>query len=350
MFIHATNITGVGASFVITSFIDAASEMGILDNSQIYLPADGPLGNYSSKKGYIFRYKRYLSNSYSRIIECIFSRFIFPKSEKIIVLGDLPLNGLKNQIVLVHQPNLVYPAINNLSSKKITYRIFRAIFNSNLKYVKQFIVQTEVMADELQRSYPKIIGRVKVVPQPVPNWFMQGTKTNNKQRGKILTLFYPAAGYPHKNHQLLIELNDLIQKDKINQISFEVYVTLSSEEYTPYKDIKFVKNLGRLNPSEVLERYQNCDALLFLSRMESYGLPLVESLKLGLPIVCVDLPYAKWMCGENAYYFSHKSPQSLVDSLIKLDFDLSQNLKPNYENELLKFPKSWSDVVVEFTK
>jgi len=350
MFIHATNITGVGASHVVTSFIDAASEMGVLDNAQIYLPADGPLGNYSSNKGRIFRYTRYISNRYSRLIECIFSSFIFPKSEKIIVLGDLPLRGLRNQIVLVHQPNLIYPAVNSLSSKNITYRIFRAIFNSNSKYVQQFIVQTEVMADELQRSYPKIMGRVKVLPQPVPSWFIQNNEISGNQRGEILTLFYPAAGYPHKNHRLLLGLNELLKNDKVKKIKFEVWVTLSSEEYKPYQDIKFIKNLGRLTPKEVLENYQKCDALLFLSVMESYGLPLVESLQLGIPIICVDLPYAKWMCGDKAYYFSYDSPESLIAGLIRLNVDLGQNFKPNYQYELAKFPKSWNDVVVEFIK
>lgn len=348
MFIHATNITGVGATHVVTSFIDAATELEVLNDATIFLPADGPLSNYHPLRGRILRYKRKLANSYSRLFECFFAQFLFPQDEQFIVLGDIPLRGIKNQVVLVHQPNLIYPSVNKLSSKRLTYRIFRLLFKYNLKFAERIIVQTQVMADELRKSYPKLKNKTVVIPQPVPNWFKSFKIHENKQESDVVKLFYPAAGYPHKNHKLLIDIfnNKTIFKSK--RVPFEIWLTLSDEEYLPYKDISFIKNFGRLKPTEVVEKYKSCDAVLFLSVMESYGLPLVEALTLNLPIICADLPYARWMCEEKGFYFQYDSALSFINSFIQLQEHLKNKKQIDYSAVLSKFPEDWKAVVAKF--
>lgn len=349
LLIHATNVSGVGASQVVTSFIDAASDMGLLNQeTDVYLPSTGMLSIYQPKSGLTKRYKRFLPNSISRLIEILFAAYIFPQKESVVVLGDIPLRNIKNQIVLVHQPNLIYPTVNILSSRKFTYRVFRMLFSTNLKYADQIVVQTQVMASELEQCYPKISGKIKIIPQPAPNWFKLSGRLNNQISNDCITLFYPAAGYIHKNHKFLHLINDLVMSNQIEDVKFEIWLTLSDDEFAPYENIKFVKNLGRLNPAQMMSTYERCNSLLFLSLMESYGLPLVEALKMSLPIVCVDLPYANWMCDNNAYFFSHKSAESFLAMLRRLKNDIINGVLPDYKISLEKFPNSWEDVVNGF--
>lgn len=349
MYIHATNTTGLGASQVIASFIKSAYELGLLKHSVVYLPVKGPLSNFCIGDLKIIRYKRFLPNSISRVIECLFSKYIFPKDQLAIVLGDIPLKGIKNQIVLVHQPNLVSPSVNPYSSKSLKYRIFRTLFRYNIRYAKKIIVQTGVIADELNISYPSIKNKLFIIPQPVPgNFSLKDKYPKIIDRRGPLTLFYPAAGYPHKNHHFLLKLNDHFKNNDLSEINFEIWLTLSDEEYMPFKNITFIKNLGRLDYETVLKKYNDCDALLFLSHSESYGLPLVEAMNYSLPILVVDLAYAKWMCNNKAYYFEYNSIKSFLSAKSELIRNISEGIYSNYSNELQKFPKSWNDVVLNF--
>lgn len=349
MLIHSTNITGLGASQVVTSFIDAACNLNLLDKSIVFLPNEGLLLNYSPSKGKLYRYKRFLPNSISRIIEIFFGKYLFPEQPVTIVLGDIPLRAIKNQVVLVHQPNLIYPRVNPLSGKSIKFRLLRSMFKSNLKYATRIIVQTDVMKNELLLSYPQLVGKIEVVSQPIPSWFkFINDKKPVKKINQTLRLFYPAAGYNHKNHLFLKDFNDYLIKNTIEFPNIEVWLTLTSEEFAPFEKLSFVKNLGRLNHDQVINAYKQCDSLLFLSLAESYGLPLIESLSISLPILTIDLPYARWMCEDSVYYFRPNSFNSFLEKLYELNQDLCNNVNPNYKSTLSKFPKSWEEVVKIF--
>lgn len=349
MIIHATNTTGLGASHVITSFINGASNLGLLNNSILYLPEKGPLNNFSPSNGKVVRYKRWLPNSFSRLFECLFASLIFPSNEQTIVLGDIPLRGIKNQIVLVHQPNLVNPKINRLSGNSLHYKIYRALFKMNLKFASWIVVQTDVMKDDLIKSYPTINEKILVVPQPLPSWFKIAEAIIEKNfSSDVITLFYPAAGYSHKNHLFLNKLNSYFIENKIDKFNFKILLTLTDEEFLPYNNIPFVENLGRLNSEQILNAYGASDALLFLSLVESYGLPLVEALKLGLPILTVDLAYSRWMCDNEAYFFENESMDSFFQAFNNLSSDLNKQIKKDYTNVLQKFPLSWETVVQKF--
>lgn len=340
MQIHATNINGLGASHVVLSLLDAMSKDPKYAGATVYLPKDGLLKNYGNKKSNIRIYKRYLPNSISRFIECLFSQFFF-KNEPTIVLGDIPLRRIDNQVVLVHQPNLIKPSINKYSGKSFGFKINRILFSLNHKYAKKIIVQTGSMANELIASYPKIKDKVIISPQPVPSW-LQLKKVSKEFYNNKTILFYPSALYSHKKHQFLIEVNEFLKDRKT--FNFEIWLTLKDEEFIEFKHIRFVKNLGRLSTDQMNNTYSKVDALLFLSSMESFGLPLVEALTLNLPILAPDFNYSRWMCEDKAYYFKPYKANSFSTALDKVIKDINDKKTVDYKKILEKFPKDWETV------
>lgn len=346
--IHATNINGLGASQVVKSFLDSCEKLDYLIDAKIYLPEHSGLSNYKSEKGKCINYNRFFPNGISRIIETLFSRFYF-ENIPTIVLGDIPLRGIENQIVLVHQPNLIYPRVNKYSSKGMIFRINRLIFSLNIKYAKNIIVQTGAMADEMIQSYPKIKNKMLVVPQPVPNWFSKAkfVDRENSKSHKII-LFYPAAFYPHKKHQFIHELYVYCYKQNINFSDFEIWFTLSKDDFEQFKEIPFLKNLGKLDTEQMIDKYKKADALLFLSSMESYGLPLVEALTIHIPIIAPNLKYARWMCEDSAFYFEPYNVKSFLLTLEHLKHELKNNEVHHSPIVLKKFPISWESVASAF--
>ncbi|MEC5166459.1 hypothetical protein RCH18_002199 [Flavobacterium sp. PL11] len=344
--INASNINGLGASQVVLSFLQAADRLNLLADTTIYLAKNESFNNLNFNNGNFKIYTRNLPNSISRFVECFFSKLIF-QNYPTIVLGDIPLRGISNQIVLVHQSNLVYPKYNNYSSNSWKFRINRFLFSVNHKYAKKIIVQTGAMAKEMLLSYPSLKNKIVVIPQPVPNWLQVENKFVLRKDEKHY-LFYPAAFYPHKKHDFLLKVNTYCLKNKINCNDFEIWVTLSDSEFEEFKSIKFLKNLGKLNSDQMNEYYKRATALLFFSSMESYGLPLIEALTINLPIIVADFNYSKWVCEDVAYYFKPYDEKSFLEAINFYKKDYSAGITNDYSIVLNKFPKKWEDVVKEF--
>ena len=348
MQIHATNVHGLGACQVVISFLDSSQRSSNLSSTNIYLPSYGTLSKYNSSKLNTIFYNRFLPNAFSRVFECIFSRLFFSDTAT-IVLGDIPLRGISDQVVLVHQPNLIYPKINQYSSRSLIFRINRFLFSINQRFAKKIIVQTGAMAKQMIASYPKIKDKIIICPQPIPNWFsIEDVNCKKRIDPQKLYLFYPAMYYPHKKHNFLIDVEAYCRKHNYNLNNYEIWLTLDDEDFNQFKKIKYVKNLGILNQDEMHHYYMKANALLFLSSMESYGLPIVESLTMNLPIIIADFEYSRWLCEESALYFKPYDEHSFIIALDKLKDELIINSNRNYSHLTDKFPKSWDNVVDVF--
>jgi glycosyltransferase involved in cell wall biosynthesis len=90
--------------------------------------------------------------------------------------------------------------------------------------------------------------------------------------------------------------------------------------------------------------YAEADALLFLSLTESYGFPLIESMFIGLPIICPNLPYAHALCGDQAIYFEANDIQSLREACIELKTRLLRGWHPDWSAQINSLPKDWDSV------
>ncbi len=98
-----------------------------------------------------------------------------------------------------------------------------------------------------------------------------------------LNLFYPATDYLYKNHATLF------QAIKIADKNVKLYLTAVEND----SGCKNVHCLNTIPHPQIYSIYKACDALVFPSYMESYGLPLIEAAMIGLPIIAADLPYAR---------------------------------------------------------
>ena len=346
--IHLTNITGTGASQLLESLLPALVECDEAHILKIYLPETGSLSRFSSetKKIEVKYYRRFLPKAISRFLECTFFSYKFSGSTPILVLGDLPLRVNVRQILFVQTPHLISQKIFAWRPSGWKYLISRFIFRLNMNRVAAFIVQTDIMKAALIASYPSISDRITVINHPPPSWLLncKGLDRIHKDQVRNLRLIYPAAEYPHKNHSLLGRIK--VTESEIWPVE-EILLTIRQVS-NPAPSIPWINCIGHLSPAEMINAYGAVDALLFLSKKESYGFPLLEAMFLGLPVICPDLPYARTLCGDQAIYFDPDSIESLRAALIELRGLLSDNWKPNWSEQLRSVPKNWEDVASAF--
>ena len=66
---------------------------------------------------------------------------------------------------------------------------------------------------------------------------------------------------------------------------------------------------------DIAALYAKASGLLFLSKGEGFGLPLVEAANYGVPIVCSDLPVFREVAGSAATYVASGSARDLAEAL-----------------------------------
>lgn len=347
--LHFTNIVGAGAVQVMRSLLPALKDQSLAKITELHVPAFGELSHLErfGWKCKTSAYRRFLPNAISRVLECTVFSSRFDGGTPLLVLGDIPLRTKSRQTVFIQTSHLTDGMQGAEGASALKYKISRLLFHANLRFARDFVVQTTSMKDALIRTYPKLTpDQVHVVSQPVPAWLMKSGLT---RRGRVrenadLALFYPALDYPHKNHQLLRSIDFSAAKSwPVSSLTLTVDSGSKADPGLPW-----TKCTGTLSETEMLEHYATVDALVFLSLTESYGFPLIEAMWIGLPIVCADLPYARAVCGDTPIYFNPQDGNSLRLALITLREKLANKWWPDYRKQLLLIPKDWSEVAKEF--
>lgn len=72
---------------------------------------------------------------------------------------------------------------------------------------------------------------------------------------------------------------------------------------------------------QLRSRYAESAAFVFLSEYEGFGLTPLEALSAGLPVLLLDTPVAREVCGDAAAYVTHADPVLIEQALHSLLFD-----------------------------
>ena len=341
--LHLTNVVGLGAVRLLQSLLPSLVIQRNYRFEEVYLPASGELANYSQfEQGTLLtRYKRYLPNLISRLLECTLFGSKFDGVTPLLVFGDIPIRCKSKQTVFVQTSLLAGGASTGRELGAVKYWIARWLFRRNIRYASNIIVQTEAMKSSLIDSYPEIKNRVHVISQPAPSWLIRAQLKRTKFHNRAepgLRLFYPAEAYPHKNHRILRE----IDRPAIWPI-LELILTIP-DNLNPNPSVSWIRCIDKLEPDIMLNFYRTTDAVLFLSLSESYGFPLVEAMWIGLPIICPDLPYARTLCGEQAIYFDPYNVASLHAAIVDLNKRCESGWWPDWSTNLERIPRDWNEV------
>ena len=73
--------------------------------------------------------------------------------------------------------------------------------------------------------------------------------------------------------------------------------------------------MEKVTDTEVARLYSHASGLLFLSKGEGFGLPLVEAANYGIPIVCSDIEVFNEIAGQYATYIQSDDPTVVASEL-----------------------------------
>lgn len=171
--------------------------------------------------------------------------------------------------------------------------LYKYLYKINLNNNRYIVVQQKWLREKFRQN----LNSKSEIIVAIPNIIVTDINDKiivNKNKKKIF--IYPTFPRVFKNIECACEATRILSH--IN-LEFEMHITISGNEnkyskqlFDRYKNVSQIKFLGRLKREEVFLLYQQCDALVFPSKLETWGLPISEAKVFHKPILVADLPYA----------------------------------------------------------
>lgn len=277
-------------------------------------------------------------------------------------LADIPVPTKAKQIFLFDWAYAVYPESSiwkNMGFKDLLVRKTKVWFFKQFKtYIDFTIAQTKNIKNRLQLVYE--IKNIEVIPNAVSLENMarnpSRAKNFNLPNGfKALCLTYY---YPHKNLEILLKVAEEIKKA---QLDYKIVLTIEEGQHPDaakllhsISDAKLedvIINIGPVDMKHVPDLYNQCDALLMPTLLESYGLTYVEAFFNEKLIFTSNLDFAQDVCQDAAVYFDPYDHKSIFDSLVATvgDEELKSLLIENGKSLLGKL-NSWDEVFSKYNR
>lgn len=181
---------------------------------------------------------------------------------------------------------------------------------------------------------------------------------NDKNYTKVekLTRFsnyylYPAVAWPHKNHLRLIEAFGIINKRNPNKefrlvltgtVEHVLSTSLWNRKIKEMKGDNFIDVLGHVTDDELITLMSNAKGLVFPSLYEGFGIPIIDAMKFGIPVLASKISAIPEVTHDSVEYFENPYDSfQIAEDISKFDekinnkeYDIEQAKKVSSEYSL----------------
>jgi glycosyltransferase involved in cell wall biosynthesis len=148
-------------------------------------------------------------------------------------------------------------------------------------------------------------GRLHVVPLGVEHDVF-----HPDGRSREPFLLYPARRWPHKNHAFLFDVFSEIRRSRP-----ELELVLTGERNIGAGLPDGVRSLGYVSTDELAELYRRAAVLVFPSRYEGFGWPVLEAMASGCPVAAASGTAVEEVAGEAAVLFAPDATDEAVEAI-----------------------------------
>lgn len=192
-----------------------------------------------------------------------------------------------------------------------------------IEHARAFIAVSENSAIDLVRWYPEAGKRsINIMHNGVSSDFRPATPERIRQfknkHGITLPYFLfvgPREWY--KNFRLLLEAFLLLPEPHAYCI-VSPHGEKLEEEFAGHPGSAFVHLTGRLSDEDLVAAYSGAVALVYPSLYEGFGLPPLEAMACGCPVITSTAPAMLEVCGEAAIYVKPDDCDALASAMASL--------------------------------
>lgn len=197
-------------------------------------------------------------------------------------------------------------------------RVIQWITCRSVKAANHVLVQTEAMRELLSKKTRIQRNRISVF-MPNARRLVANAESLRldylKRDPNRKRFLYVGGNAPHKNLEVVtkgLEILPVSQRPSW-------YATLHESSILCQHGSAIC--LGTLTWPELCEAYRNVGAVVMPSLSETVGLPMLEAMSVGTPVLAADRPYAHAVCEDAAVFFDPLSPYDFAKKLSRLFAD-----------------------------
>lgn len=272
---------------------------------------------------------------------------------------NIPIFYRGKMVTTIHDvTHLVLPEFlpNKFAKYYAKFMIWLAIKKST-----KILTVSENTKKDLIRMFKVKSEKIEVILNGVGEEFVKKDKNSikylynkfNIPKDKKI-LMYVGNLKPHKNLERLLEAYS--KTSNMNETclllvgkAFEKYNVLEDKE----KQLKIERNVihtGIVLNEELVDLYNLADLFIFPSLYEGFGLPILEALRCGTPVICSNTSSMPEVGGDFVGYFD---PYNIDDIAKKINDNLDKNLdyekvkKYTKQFDWKKISKKYMEIVEE---
>lgn len=231
---------------------------------------------------------------------------------------NMPYYIPKKTIVTIHD---LIPFTAYWDRSKMKFKIFQYFLNRSIKYSQFIVCISNTVKNELISFNKKIDKKAYVIYEFIDDKFININKFNKALLTEPYLLFV-GNRKKHKNLCMLIKAFNNIK----NFIPHKLVIAGAKDsKFDEVDDLKENLNLSArivefISPDDdtIINLYQHADLFVFPSLFEGFGLPPLEAVALGCPVILSDIPILREIFEDAAIYFNPLSEHDIAAKIINI--------------------------------
>lgn len=276
---------------------------------------------------------------------------------------NAPIFYRRPSVVTIHDLTLSFYPGKKMSS--ILYRFgYHVTIKSAVKKAKKIIAVSFNTKKDLQKLFSAPDEKISVIYegvhekfQPVKDQVDQKKLDNVKEKYRLDKpyLLYTGVWRSHKNLPNLLHAFHILK----NEYGFDGSLVITGRKDPVYAPELEEKTLslkleddviftGLVEEKDLVPLYNGALAYVFPSLYEGFGLPPLEAMQCGVPVIASDISSIPEICGkENAVFFDPKNPEDMAEKIFEVTSQkaLREKLIANGLQRVKQF--SWTKMTVE---
>lgn len=209
-----------------------------------------------------------------------------------------------HDLLLMHQPASAQATTRGVLQAWMKRMGYRLVLNVGLRRAAKILVPTQAVADDLIQSFPFTINKICITGEGLTELPKPHTQSRYVREKFLL---YVGSAYPHKSLNLLMD----VWQEMAKQHPELVLVIAGKEDVFVNKIKRSVEQnriprvlfIGEVDDQELATLYANAEAFVFPSQFEGFGLPPVEALAQGTPVIASDIQVLREVLPKEGVFF-----------------------------------------------
>lgn len=204
-------------------------------------------------------------------------------------------------------------------------------FNETVRVTDLFIFVSEYTRQVFLKYFEVKQDCTKVIHNAIKDRIRNFSKENillslaKLGIGRRQYMYYPANFWPHKNHRILfVAYRMLLQQHPNCNLDLVLSGALEKEE----KELRFAAKqmgmsdrihfLGYISDDDLAAVWESCKFLIFPSLYEGFGIPVIEAMSFGKPVLCSNVASLPEVAGQAALLFDPRKPKEIVQCIERI--------------------------------